>query len=81
MNNIKNTDTKEINLNKVHISEKPTRVCYVISEETKERLAKHVRSSTVLTASIMVDLALNLLLEDLESGAARLVVTTNMDKE
>jgi hypothetical protein len=81
MDNFEHSFAREINLNCVKIADDPARVCYVINQKTKDRLAKHVKSSTVLTASIMVDLALNLLLKELESGGARLVVNLDNDEE
>ena len=81
MNEIVKSDVREININRVDIVSNPLKVCHVISKDTKERLSRHVKSSTVLTASIMVDLALNLLLDELEAGNARLVVNLENNKE
>ena len=81
MNKIEKNDVYEININQVDIVSNPIKVCHVISKETKDRLSRHVKASTVLTASIMVDLALNLLLDELEVGNARLVVNLENNKE
>ena len=81
MEKVNNKNVKEININRVDIVSNPLKVCHVISKDTKERLSRHVKSSTVLTASIMVDLALNLLLDELEAGNARLVVNIENNEE
>lgn len=73
---MEHNNVKLIDLNNGIITE-PVRVCYIIDKKTKERLAKVVNENVVLTASMMVDLAINQILDDLEYNKASLVVNLN----
>lgn len=58
-------------------NENPARVCYTIRPKTKERLSNAIKNNGVLNASMVVDLAVNMFLDDLENDHIKLVVSLN----
>ena len=72
-------DKKEFSVNRIDIAtyqnENPTRVCYSINAKTKERLSEAVNGHSILSASMIVDLAVNMFLNDMESGNLELYVS------
>ena len=70
---------KNFSVNRIDIAtyknEKPSRVCYSINEATKNRLCETVRGHSILNASMVVDLAVNMFLDDMENGNLELYVS------
>ena len=59
---------------------KPFRTCYSINEATKNRLSEAVRGHSILNASMIVDLAVNMFLDDMENGNLELYVSLTQNK-
>lgn len=72
-------NNKEFSVNKIDLADykniNPTRTCYSIRTDTKKRLDNAVKDHAILNASMVVDLAVNMFLNDLENQNLELVVS------